>query len=88
MGEMLTTLPGAHILMPGTWMAVPTLNQVSVFGSLTLMAVAVGQIALPSSPSLVMTKPAEAALPGGSTTLVITPKKRVWPSVTRSKWAG
>ena len=88
MGETLTALPGAHIMMPGTWMAVSTLNQASVFGSRTLMAVAVGQIALPSSPSLVMTKPAEAGLPGASTTVVIAPKKRVWPSVTRSTCAG
>jgi hypothetical protein len=42
MGEMSTALPGLHKKMPGTWMAVSTLNDADMFGGVTLIEVATG----------------------------------------------
>jgi hypothetical protein len=70
--------------MPGPrTVAASTANDAGTFGSFTFMEVAVGHCPAGTSLLMMMMKPAEAGLPGGSTS-VATPggQMPVWLTVT------
>jgi hypothetical protein len=83
MGETSTRWSGPHSRTPGPrTVAASTANDAGTFGSFTFMEVAVGHCPAETS-LLMMMKPAEAGLPGESTS-VSTPggQTPVWLTVT------